>query len=94
MTVADHIDDIDEPPKAAKGSKRADKPKQSTTAWTNTDVLLWLLKLDLKQFVPAFIHNNVTGSMLLKVEKDGGMKLDELLTMAEGAHSWSAAQLS
>ena len=39
-------------------------------SWTNTDVLLWLLRTDQKLFVPAFCTNNVTGALLLQFADD------------------------
>lgn len=44
------------------------EPSSDVSSWTNTDVLVWLLKTDQKLFVPAFCTNNVTGALLMQLD--------------------------
>ena len=34
------------------------------SCWSNSEVLRWLIDVDQKQFIPAFLQHNVTGAML------------------------------
>mmetsp|Transcript_18850 Transcript_18850/g.44825 ORF Transcript_18850/g.44825 Transcript_18850/m.44825 type:complete len:384 (+) Transcript_18850:124-1275(+) len=34
------------------------------SCWSNSEVLRWLIDVDQKQFIPAFLLNNVTGALL------------------------------
>ena len=44
------------------------KPVADITAWTNTDVLLWLIRTDQKAFVPTFCTHNITGLLLQEID--------------------------
>jgi hypothetical protein len=65
--VQEGIDDPSTPP-APKSAQAERTPVQN---WTNRDVLLWLIKIDQKTFVPAFCRNNVTGPLLLRLDLTG-----------------------
>ena len=41
-------------------------PEAAVGCWTNRQVLQWLLHMDQKQFLAAFVENNVTGAVLLQ----------------------------
>ena len=61
--------------------------------WTNADCIRWLLDTDLKQFVPAFARNGITGAILARLEDHNDhTKLAELLTYRVD-EAWSDLQL-
>lgn len=62
--------------------------------WTNRDVLLWLLKVDQKSFVPAFLKNNVTGPLLLQLDSPSTSSNKKRWTLADLAGDATAEQLA
>ena len=51
--------------------------------WSNSQVVLWLIQNDLKQFVPAFVVNNVVGNSLLKMPNEPQNQLEEICNVGE-----------
>ena len=72
------------------------------SCWSNSEVLRWLIDVDQKQFIPAFLQHNVTGALLKQMlsgevvqdSRTDGSTILNLLTVASTGASTVASTVA